>query len=160
MAAVYRCLEDALHAGYLTGPKRWVPAEHVENYRFWARGSTAPFRSAAHGDRFLLPWVNAAGAAAYLSYGTVSEIPEASVLAAETFRIGPDGTVEAGPLYLMQKAAAGTSPETDDWFYMLVAPQGRPVAINVISACHDCHARFGAQGSLGYPPAARRVPSP
>lgn len=39
--AVYDCIKDDLHAGYVRGPKRWIPAEFVADYRSWTPASMA-----------------------------------------------------------------------------------------------------------------------
>ena len=57
----------------------------------------------------------------------------------------------------MQRVAEGTSPKTDDWYYMMVMPNGTPAAINVYSACNECHMGFAHQGNLGYPVEEVRV---
>ena len=150
--ALYDCLKGDMLAGYAKGPKRWVPTAHVAEYRGWAQASVAPAAPGPHGDRFLMTWVNAAGADAYLEFAEENVvIPAGTVIAKESFDVRPDGTAAAGPLFFMEKAAAGRSPETDDWFYMMVSPQGAPVSVNVVEACHACHAGYADQGGLGYP---------
>ena len=68
------------------------------------------------------------------------------------------GKVQKGPLFIMQKVAAGVSPETDDWYYMAVAPNGKPMAVPVMTACNECHIGiYGSQGGLGYPVPEVRV---
>ncbi|MEO0999066.1 MAG: cytochrome P460 family protein [Pseudomonadota bacterium] len=159
--AVYDCLEADLVAGYQTGAKRWIPEEIVANYRYWAQASTAPQAPGMHSGRFLMTFVNAVGAQQYMEYSEdFPEMPEGSILVKESFSVSDEGGVTPGPLFIMQKAADGTSPETDDWFYMMVSAEGRPQGINVMSACHDCHMGFDYQGSMGYPVPEVRVMNP
>ena len=156
--AVYECIAADLHAGYATGDKRWIPAEFVQDYRDWTLASTIPAAPGFHGGRFLLTWVNAAGADAYLDYAEDPIIPAGTVIAKESFAVNDEGKVDKGPLFLMQKVEAGVSPETDDWYYMAVMPNGAPMAVDVISACSECHqGNFGHQGGLGYPVEEARV---
>ena len=69
-----------------------------------------------------------------------------------------DGKVAPGPLFIMEKVEAGTSPDTMDWYYMMVAPSGAPQAVNVYTACNDCHVKaFGGQHGLGYPAPEARI---
>lgn len=156
--AVYECLADELVAGYQQGPKRWIPEEFVASYRNWTQASTFPAAPGFHGGRFLLTWVNETGAGAYMAYAENPEIPAGTVIAKESFAVGEDGSATAGPLFLMQKVEDGTSEETNDWFYMAVAPNGAPMAVNVMTACNECHmGNFSHQGGLGYPVEEARV---
>ena len=150
--AVYECIAGALHAGYKQGEKRWVNADHVASYRGWTRAATGPANPQMHGDRFLLTYVNDIGAAMYLQYADNPTVPVGTVLAKESFSVDGAGKVEKGPLFLMEKAPAGSSPKTDDWYYSMVSPKGTPVAVNVFKACSECHqGNFGEQGGMGYP---------
>lgn len=155
---VYDCIADALHAGYKTGDKRWVNADHVNDYRSWTKAATLPANPGFHTERFLLTWVNDIGAAAYLKYADNPSIPAGTVLAKESFSVNAKGKVVKGPLFLMEKVAAGSSPDTQDWFYSMVSAKGAPQGINVKTACVDCHTgNFGGQGGLGYPVEEVRV---
>lgn len=155
---VYDCLAEALHDGYTTGAKQWIPADKVEDYRNWNRASKFPAAPGFHGNRFLSTWVNDTGAAEYMRYAENPSIPAGTWIAKESFSVTDAGESRPGPLFLMQKVEAGTSPETDDWYYMAVAPNGTPMAVNVITACSDCHqGAYGFQGGLGYPVEEARI---
>ncbi len=85
-------------------------------------------------------------------------IPAGTVIAKESFSVTAAGKVKPGPLFIMEKRVAGVSPETNDWYYMAVAPSGTPMAVNVMKACNECHmGNFGDQGNLGYPDPEVRV---
>ena len=156
--AIYDCLKDDMLAGYQKGSKRWIPADFVKDYRGWTAASTLPADPGVHGERFLLTFVNAVGAEAYLKYADDgSAMPAGTVIAKESFAINKKSQGKAGPLFLMQKVEAGTSPQTNDWYYMAVAPNGTPMAVNVVKACHECHSAFEDQDSLGYPVEEVRV---
>lgn len=150
---VYDCIAADLHAGYVAGDKKWIPAEFVADYRNWTAANTLPANPGFHGGRFLLTWVNAVGAEEYLKYKDEDvNIPAGTVIAKESFAVSEKGKVEKGPLFIMEKVAAGVSPETDDWYYMMVGPNGVPQAVPVIPACSECHqGNFGFRGGLGYP---------
>ena len=156
--AVYECISADLHARYNKGNKRWIPAEFVSDYRDWTPVSSFPAAPGFHGGRFLVTWVNETGAAEYMRYAEDPAIPAGTLIAKESFQVTDAGKVRFGPLFLMQKVEAGKSPETDDWYYMAVAPNGSPMAVDVISACSECHkGNFGHQGGLGYPVEDARV---
>ena len=99
-----------------------------------------------------MTYVNSTGADAYMEYAEDPTIPAGTLIAKESFSITGDGKVRKGPLFLMEKVAAGTSEETMDWYYMMVNQNGVPMAVNVMTACNTCHMEnFGHQGALGYP---------
>ena len=155
--AIYECLKDTLQAGYAEGDKGWVPAAFVTDYPAWTRASSIPAAPGFHGGRFLVTYVNDTGAEAYLTYGE-QEIPAGTVITKESFSVGDEGKVTPGPLFIMEKVDAGTSPDTMDWYYMMVAPSGAPQAVNVYKACNECHTgNFGAQQGLGFPVPEARV---
>ncbi len=130
--ALYQCLKDSLQAGYAEGEKRWIPEEFVTDYPQWTRASTIPAAPGFHGGRFLITYVNDAGDEEYLKYGGDDmDIPAGTVIAKESFSVNDSGEVSKGPLFIMQKVEEGTSPETMDWYYMMVAPNGAPQAVNV-----------------------------
>jgi len=151
--AVYDCIKADLHAGYMKGDKRWIPADYVANYRDWTPVSRMPANPGFHGGRFLLTYVTEPGAQEYMQYKDEDvNIPAGTVIAKESFAVSDAGKVEKGPLFLMRKVEAGKSPETMDWYYMAVAPNGSPMAVPVMTACNECHmGNFGHQGGLGYP---------
>jgi len=157
--AVYDCLKTDLQAGYQKGPKRWIPEAFVKDYPDWTKASAFPAAPGFHGGRFLVTYVNSIGADEYLKYKPENVVvPAGTQIAKESFAIDDDGKVTKGPLFLMEKVAAGKSPETDDWYYMMVAPNGSPQAVNVITACSECHqGNFGEQGGLGYPVEDARI---
>ena len=158
-AALYDCLADAMAEGYRQGEKRWIPAEFVDTYREWSKAATGPAAPGVHGGRFLLTWVNETGYDDYVKYDTEdADMPVGTVIAKESFEVSDTGEATPGPLFIMQKVEQELTPETDGWYYMLVAPDGTPQAVPVMTACNECHAGFGeAQDYLGYPVEEVRV---
>ncbi len=156
---VYDCIAADLHAGYMKGDKKWIPIGYVADYRSWTSANTLPANPGFHGGRFLLTWINDVGAEEYLKFAEENvSIPAGTVIAKESFSVTVAGKVKKGPLFIMEKRVAGVSPETNDWYYMAVAPTGMPMAVNVIKACSECHqGNFGFQGGLGYPEPEVRV---
>ncbi|WP_420405217.1 cytochrome P460 family protein [Nisaea sp.] len=151
--AVYDCLKGAMYENYNKGSKGWIPSEFVKDYRDWKLANTAPAAPGFHGERYLMTWVNPTGYDAYSEFRDEDvKIPVGTIIVKESFDVAEDGTAKAGPLFIMQKVEKDRSVETIDWFYMMVSPAGAPVAVDVISACSDCHKdNFGHQGGLGYP---------
>jgi cytochrome P460 len=157
--AVYDCIKDALFAGYQKGDKKWIPAEYVSDYRDWAKVSTIPVNPGWHGERYLLTYVNEVGAEEYLKYlEERGPMPVGTVIAKESFAVKDSGKVKKAPLFIMEKVAAGTMPDTADWLYLLVSPGGKPMKINAQKACSVCHQdNFGFRDGLGYPVEEARV---
>lgn len=157
--ALYDCIASDLHAGYAQGPKGWIPAQTVADYRNWTPASAHPARPGFHDNRFLTTWVNAVGAAEYLRYDEeAAKMPAGSLIAKESFAVNAQGKVVPGPLFFMEKVGEGVSPETGDWYYYMVAANGAPQAVNVVTACAECHmGNFGYRDSLGFPVADARI---
>ncbi len=157
--AVYDCIAADLYAGYMTGDKKWIPIGYVADYRSWTMANTMPSNPGFPHGGFLVTRVNDIGAADYLKFAEEDVfIPAGTVIAKESFAVTAAGKVKPGPLFIMEKRVAGVSPETDDWYYMAVAPNGAPMAVNVWTACNECHIGiYGSQGGLGYPDPEVRV---
>jgi len=152
-AAVYRCIAEDLATGYAQGAKRWIPSDYVSGYRDWTQASTAPAAPGFHDNRFLMTWVNETGAAEYTKFlAERGPMPAGTLIAKESFSVSEDGTVSKGPLFLMEKVAVGASPETGDWYYMMVSAGGVPQAVDVVTACAVCHqGNFAPSDGMGYP---------
>ena len=50
----------------------------------------------------------------------------------------------------MTKMEAGSIPETNDWLYGGLQPNGKPMKFKQ-AFCHDCHAGWEEQDFLAYP---------
>jgi len=148
---VYKCLSQKMYDGYQKGDKRWIPSEFVANYKDWRLAVTAPANPGTHSDRYLVTRVNAKGFRAYTQYAEDVTMPVGTVISKESFTISKKGKGKAGPLFLMEKVAPGTSPDTGDWFYSMVSAKGVPLAVNVGRDCAACHNGFDFQDRLGYP---------
>jgi hypothetical protein len=163
--AVYDCLKDGLYKGYNKNAKakegKGNLATYAKDFRDWTVAAKFPAAPGFHGSRFLMTYVNSVGADEYLKYKDENvNIPAGTVIAKESFKIGTKGKGKArkGPLFLMEKLAAGTSPKTMDWQYTGVLPNGKPMKFNPVKACSKCHMEnFAEQGGLGYPIEEARI---
>ena len=146
VAALYDCIEARMVEGY-TKEGNAVAAE----YRGWTPSATRMAVAGPHGERFLNTFVNDIGAAQYLAFAEGDfEMPVGSILAKESVA-NRKGTARVGPLFIMEKVAAGGAAEAyDNWVYSGVQPNGKPLRISQ-DFCHDCHAAFEASDSMGYP---------
>lgn len=156
---VYECLSDSLYKGYQKGDKKWINPSFAKDYRDWTLTSSVPGAPGFHGGRFLMTFVTEPGAEAYMQYKTEDvNIPAGTVIAKESFAVNDKGKARRGPLFFMEKVEAGKSPETLDWYYSAVLPNGKPLKVNVMKACNECHMEnFGEQGGLGYPIEEARI---
>jgi hypothetical protein len=148
VAALYDCVSDDLAAGY---------AAHDDAvgavYRTWGNAATGPAVPGPHGNRFLNTFVNEIGFDTYVEYGYGDDfaMPVGTVIAKESFKLRNDGTPRPGPLFIMTKVEPGTdAAEFGDWIYAGVQPNGKTMGVKQ-AFCHDCHAAYADQDSLGYP---------
>ena len=159
---LYDCIEAAMLEGYSLADG--VPG--VPDYRDWQLLSTSPFVSATHGAMMINHHVNPVAAEIYTQWEDMAgqRFPKGSILAKESYRVTSEGEVRAGPLFLMEKAAPGATPETDDWIYTRIFTNGRVQRTlgpdsNRMEFCHDCHAaRIGEYDAMFFPPKEFRVP--
>ena len=164
---LYDCAIDGLVAGWRKGDHPVALA-----YRDWAPASTWAAATGTHGNRFLFSFVNDTGKDAYLAFAEENvDMPVGTIIAKESFTIGKKGDkkgkVVSGPLFLMEKVAAGEFDETDNWKYTLITPKGKPwlqsgktEPAKIAKFCHDCHSAVGEdQDFLYYPDEDARVAS-
>lgn len=144
---LYNCVNDSLAEGYAKEGH-----EIGSVYRSWQVTATGPAAPGPHGDRFLLTYANDVAFDDYTKYASdeAFSMPVGSVLAKESWKLSKKGKPRRGPLFIMTKVAAGEADETDNWVYSGVQPNGKVMKVKQ-SFCHDCHAAFADQDSLGYP---------
>lgn len=147
VVALYECLKGKMADGYAAGGDEVGTA-----YRSWTVTSTRPAVAGPHGNRLLQTFANEIAAPEYLKFAEEGVVmPVGSVLAKESISFSKKKkTARPGPLFVMTKAATGTIPETDDWLYAGVQPNGKPMKFKQ-SFCHDCHSAYSDQDSLAYP---------
>jgi len=145
--ALYDCISDEMVEGYTKEGD-----EIAGTYREWTASATRPAVAGAHGNRLLMTFANEIAAEQYLKFAEEGVVmPAGSVLAKESIKINTKkkkGVV--GPLFIMTKGEAGSSPETGDWVYSGVQPNGKPMKFKQ-SFCSDCHVSWQSQDYLAYP---------
>ncbi len=159
--ALYDCIHDRMVAVY----RRARGLASVPAYLSWQVASSAPLVSATHGSMMVMHFANPVAAPLYLRWERMAgkRFPPGSVLAKESYRVRPDRVVVPGPLFLMEKAPPGTSPETADWIYTQVFTDGhyertRGPGSERVAFCHDCHsATLDAFDAVFFPPEEFRV---
>ena len=110
-----------------------------------------PYPSSTHGGRFATNHANEIAAEVYGDYEDIGEMPAGGVIAKPTFTVDAAGKASLGPLFLMEKAEAGSFPGTNDWIYTTVQPDGslmgRTGGYNseqMEQMCAACHTAMGA----------------
>ncbi|MFT7592964.1 MAG: hypothetical protein ACI8R4_000275 [Paracoccaceae bacterium] len=151
--ALYDCLKDAMANGYA---KAGDPIGR--NYRNWTVTATRPGVQGAHSNRLLLTFANPIAAEQYLKFEEEGvKMPAGSVLAKESITVSiKKKAARVGPLFTMKKLEAGGAPETDDWLYGGLQPNGKVMKFKQ-SYCHDCHESWEDQDFLAYPIEELRV---
>jgi hypothetical protein len=106
-------------------------------------------------------------AEAYGRCEKVGTMPAGSVLAKDSFVVTPDGRVAVGPLFIMEKLAAGANADTHDWRYAMIMPNGSLFGVTGgkesagVTFCAECHATMADdQDSLFFVPDALRAKFP
>ena len=92
-------------------------------------------------------------------------MPEGTVIAKDSFTVTDDGDVYPGPLFLMEKMAPGFSPQTGDWRYTMIMPDGSVFGVTggqnatSVAFCANCHGIAGdSQDHLIFIPTPYRTP--
>ena len=142
---LYDCILDKMRSGY--GAAGGVASE----YTGWQAAATLPAAPGPHGKRFLMTFVNETGFAEYVKYSDErGPMPTGTLIAKESFSVSKKGKVKVGPLFIMEKVAAGNADEFGNWVYSAYQPKGKAMKIKQ-KFCHGCHGAFEDQDSLGYP---------
>ncbi len=154
--SIYENAADDLAMGYALS--NYEPAR---NYRLWDRYNTFPYLSATHGNRYVNNFANEVAGA----YGKLPEgeaMPPGAVLAKDSFTVTRDRRVFAAALFIMEKLEPGKNPDTGDWRYVMVLPDGSVFGDTLgatreqMDFCHTCHQAVADKDYLFYIPAAYR----
>ena len=128
------------------------PLEIGADYASYRKLTDEPFLSLDHGNRWVDVYVNEIGADAY---EPPAEVPVGTVIVKTSVLDdgnGAPGTV-AGPIFVMEKRAAGYAPDDGDWWYAIhwAAPpkdakmpgpiywRGKSPRVDY---CADCHSSY------------------
>jgi hypothetical protein len=156
--AIYQRILSGMVEGYALSK-----LENAGGYARWRRYNKTPYRSAQHGERFVSNYANAT-AAAYGRYERAGALPVGSVIAKDSFTVTEKGDVFSGALFVMEKMDAGFNPESRDWRYSMIMPDGSLFGMTKgdgddrVRFCITCHRAAGdAQDHLFFLPEAQRI---
>jgi len=139
--AAYNCVGPSLAQAY-------GKSDHpvAVGYRKWKRFSKIAYPADAHGTRFMNNYANEVAAADYGKWEAAGTMPKGSVLAKDSFIVADDGNILVGPLFVMEKGAAGSNTATRDWQYTMIMPAGIVRRDTVLQKfCNGCHYKAGAE---------------
>lgn len=129
----------------------------ARRYLAWTRVNDAPYRSATHGNRYVNNYANAAATEA--GYGKAgAAMPAGAVIAKDSFTATATGRRYPGALFIMEKLRSEESPETADWRYVMIMPDGSTFGDSRTNGarmafCHACHAARANDDYLFFVPA-------
>lgn len=139
----------------------------ASQYRSWPRSNDAPYLSATHGSRYINNYANLiAVEAGYNDLRPGIKMPPGAVLAKDSFTFTDDRALFMGALFVMEKLAKGKNPETADWRYLMILPDGSVFADSTgpfpetAAFCHTCHAQAKVFDYLFFLPEEYRRRSP
>lgn len=136
---IYKSLQRRMARGYGT-----AQLDQLLNYQSWPLFNDAPYISATHGQRFVNSYANRMAH----NYGTLQQgekLPKGSVLAKDSVTVTDEGNIHPGAMFVMEKLAEGVSPDTADWRYIMILPDGSLFGdtmgfrASAVAYCHDCH---------------------
>jgi hypothetical protein len=137
--SVYDTVSDQMFKGYAASD-----APTAKAFGKWQRYNNAPYNSATHGNRYINNYANAR-AAQYGKLKPGQQMPEGAIIAKDSFTVTKDRKVYAGALFIMEKLAPGASPDSGDWRYQMVMPDGslfgdtEGTGAKEVAFCHGCH---------------------
>ena len=154
---LYNSIFDAMVLGY---GKSEDPTGIT--FHLWRRYNDAPYRSKTHGNRYVNNYANAIAKDA--GYGQQIEgqvMPAGAILAKDSFTYTGAADVFAGALFIMEKLPSGTSPDTADWRYAMIMPDGSIFGDSrdtpeKVAFCHECHTAQAETDHLFFLPEAYR----
>ena len=137
---VYKCAWREMRSGY-------SKSDHpiAVSYSDWKRFSNTPYTSPDHGNRYVSNYANKIAAPLYKDYENAAALPVGSILAKDSFVVNKNGRVVFGALQTMEKMPPGFNPESFDWRYSLILPDGRVFGVTggdgsgTVRFCHECH---------------------
>ena len=134
----------------------------ARGYQKWRIYNTSPYLSVTHGQRYVNNYANSL-AADYGRFERSGAMPEGAVIVKDSIAVTADGEIYPGPLFLMEKMAAGFRYATGDWRYTMIMPDGSLFGVTKgenserVEYCIGCHLARERYDHLYFPPARFRV---
>ncbi len=154
---IYLDLMDRMRTGYAS-----AQLDIVSNYQDWPKYNDAPYISATHGQRYVNSYANKMAR----DYGTLNDgdtLPAGSVLAKDSITVTDEDHIFPGALFVMEKLSDGAHPQTGDWRYVMVMPDGSLFGDTIGSRsqemvyCHECHEAVASRDYTFFVPSDHRL---
>ncbi len=129
----------------------------IKDYQFWKRYNSSPYLSATHGQRFVNNFANTK-ASTYGKLKSGEVYPEGTVFAKDTVTVTSENKIFPGAIFIMEKLAKDANPETADWRYVTVLPDGTlfgdttGAEPELAQYCHACHQAKAKEDYVFYVP--------
>jgi len=155
--AAYNCLIGEMLAAYAKSGRGIA-----KSYNKWKAYSKQAYVSETHGARYVRNYANPT-ANAYGRYERAGKLPTGSLLAKDSFMVTPEGKLSVGPLFIMEKMGARFNPDSGDWKYTMIMPDGSIFGETKgrnaagMEFCIQCHAAAAEQDHLLFVPDRFRV---
>ncbi len=139
-AAAYDCVTGQMRAAHARSGNATAAS-----YGGWRRYSKVAYQSSTHGGRYVQNYANAT-ARAYGAFEKAGVMPAGSILAKDSFGVNGKGNVSVGPMFLMEKMAAGFNADSGNWKYTMFTPNGAVFGETNgknsagMQFCIECHA--------------------
>ena len=156
--SIYEAVADQMARGYAASNDPTAAA-----YRGWRRHNTAPYVSKTHGNRYVNNYANKVAK----NYGRLEPgeaLPVGSIIAKDSLTVTDKSDVFVGALFIMEKLPVGKSPDTGNWRYIMIMPDGSLFGdsqgedADNVGFCHGCHASVAKNDYLfGVPKAVKRA---
>ncbi len=154
---IYRRLIDTMVNAYALSKD-----PSASRYRRWRLYNSSPYQSATHGNRYVNNYANPI-ARDYGRPRITEQMPKGSILAKDSFSVTEAGEVFPGPLFLMEKMDKGFNPDSRDWRYSMIMPDGSYFGVtggdsaDRVAFCVTCHQTAGDENDhLFFVPEAYR----
>ncbi len=155
--SVYQQLKMRMASGYGLAK---LPI--LKNYQSWRKYNSEPYLSATHGQRYVNNYANGL----VTNYGKLKKgetYPVGSVFAKDTITVTSTRKVFPGAMFIMEKLEPGSSPETRDWRYVMLLPDGsifgdtKGDAAADVEYCAACHIQKSREDYVFFVPEKFRV---
>ena len=154
--AAWDCMMPDLREAYAKSGNS-LAVEFVE----WPVYTTVAYLSGLHGNRYVQNYSNDK---AYGQYEKAGVMPAETKVAKPSITVTNGGEVGVGPLFLMEKMREGFNPESGDWRYTMIMPDGAVYGTTngdnteLVQFCADCHSAVAEdQDNLFFLPVEFRV---
>jgi len=137
--SVYDNVRERMMRGYARSADRTS-----KRYLRWQRLNGFPYPSATHGNRYVNNYANAF-AKGYGQLKPGQKVPAGSIIAKDSFTVTQNRSVFPGALFIMEKLKKGARPETGDWRYRMIMPDGsffgdsEGDGADKVAFCAGCH---------------------